>query len=510
MTSQKDCAEEKLLKLNLLSFLISFIKGSAVVLPFLFLSHWVSAKPDKSILTFSALHIEAQNALFRFEIPKVRSLLKKDPNSVVSAYLLEMSRCFEEMLGSSPYTGHSIENTIQRLALAPEHPNQALLMADLYVYAAMNAINNNEQINASRLLLRAWNTLRKSQPRYPEEVFSQKFLLFFGAFSPSAPEQFKWLAEQSGLNMDPVKAIQELDRLSTIKISRPEQQVWQFETSLFAAFLTRYALKKPREAYMRIERLLGSKPDCPMHSFMFNAMALQSGHSHKILLKEQEKFFPFLPYLAHQNGMARLQALDTTAASACFRQFIALQKGEHLLKSSWHKLSWIAALSGKSLEYKKYCESCSKEGKTLREEDRYALRQCTEGECPHPDLLKMRLLYDGGRIEEAFELAKDLHYTQFESVSQKTEYLYRKGRIAEAMGLTETALKFYKACAETGASQKSYYACKSCLLIAGHYQNKGQCKVARAWYLKAYNNKYVEEYRKSMKEEAQKGLKQCP
>lgn len=510
MTSQKDCVVEKPQTPNLLRIRQNVIlKGSTLVLPFIFLCIPVFANHTKESLRFSPLHLEAQKALYRFESPRVRVLLKKESSSPVSVYLLEMTRIFEEMLGCVSYSGKSVETAIEQLKKAPEHPNKGLLMADLYVYSAFNAAYNNENLTASAALYKAWNVLRAHQKEYPEEGFNIKFFCLFGGLSHAAPDRFQWLVQQSGLRILPNQAIQKLDLLAKKPISRPEQKAWQFESAIFTAFLTHYALKQPDKAYARVDVLLGALPDNPMHCFLLNAFALQTAHSKHIQSKPQEKFFEQLPYLAYQNAMAKLHALDS-AAFMYFHRFLSLQNGGHLVKSAWHKLSWLAVLFKTPAEYKRYCKNCLAEGKTIREEDRYALRQCKEAEIPHPTLLKLRLLYDGGRMSEAFELARNLHHEHFQTVAEKTEYLYRKGRISEAVGLQETAIRFYKACAETGAKQASYYACKSCLLIAAHYKASGNCKEASVWYSKASRNKYVKEYRSTLMEEAIKGLESCP
>lgn len=478
------------------------------MLPFLFIFLPLYTQAGKETLNFSKNQLLAQQALYQFETGRVRSLLQKEHSSAVSLYLLEMTRLFEEMLGCSAYSGTSADLALQQIARASEHPNKGLLTADLYMYSAINAALNNENIAASASFYKAWTTLRHHREQYPDENFNRKFILLIGAYVHVAPERFQWLARQSGLSIPPVKAIRELDELSQQPITRPEQKAWQLESSVFSVFLTHYGLKQGTGAFAGMKRLIGNELSNPMHCFLFNAMALQTGNSKYIPSQMQEKFYRQLPYLAYQNGMAKLHALDSSAI-LCFRQFLMLQKGGHLVKSTWHKLSWMAVLYPGSADYAECVKQCRSQAYAIREEDRYALRQCEESERPDPILLKLRLLYDGGRISEAYELAIGLHHEQFKSLSDKTEYLYRKGRIAEAKGLTETARRFYTACAETGSKQPTYYACKSCLLIAAMYRKSGNCEEARKWYVKAAENTYVKEYRSALMEEAKNGLDAC-
>src|SRR5215210_1947727 len=78
-------------------------------------------------------------------------------------------------------------------------------------------------------------------------------------------------------------------------------------------------------------------------------------------------------------------------------------KGLNYIKSAYQKLSWIALLKGDDKAMKEYLSLCRIHGIATVDEDKEAESEAYSAEVQNPQLLKARLLFDGGYYSEAIK-----------------------------------------------------------------------------------------------------------
>jgi tetratricopeptide (TPR) repeat protein len=172
------------------------------------------------------------------------------------------------------------------------------------------------------------------------------------------------------------------------------------------------------------------------------------------------------------------------------------------------KLSWHYLIQGNEAQYHFYKNLIKLKGKAINEDDKLA-ELYTNKPMPHVDLLKTRMLYDGGYIEKAYAIIKPLRSKDFGNSFQKAEYAYRKARIHEAMNQIDLAIKFYEFASIYGEDSPEYYASYACLYLGDHSLKQGDSITAREWYKQALSYEKNLEYKSSIEQWAKRGLKQC-
>lgn len=210
------------------------------------------------------------------------------------------------------------------------------------------------------------------------------------------------------------------------------------------------------------------------------------------------------PYLDYLMGIAKLNKLDYTA-EASFNRFLQTNKGVNYVKDSYLHLGWIALLKGDDSNYFAMMAKVKNNGYNYHERDKQAMNEA-KAPSPNKDLLKARLLFDGGYFTKALTVL-DSHKTEdFNGAKDRTEFYYRLGRINDALGKDDTALSNYQNAINTGKTLSYYYAAQSAVQMGKIYENKKNVARAKASFNQAISMSGHEQ-ESSIENEAKQGLK---
>jgi len=150
-------------------------------------------------------------------------------------------------------------------------------------------------------------------------------------------------------------------------------------------------------------------------------------------------------------------------------------------------------------------QSCQQRGYLLTGSDESAQREAESGLIPNVDLLKGRLLFDGGYYQQAHQQLNLLGENHFYSDTEKVEYWYRLGRVQQERKQHQDALKLFQKAIEKGRELPVYYACRAAL-EAGHiYELMGKKVKAKEYFNTCLDIK-PEEHRSALHQAAKAGL----
>ena len=125
---------------------------------------------------------------------------------------------------------------------------------------------------------------------------------------------------------------------------------------------------------------------------------------------------------------------------------------------------------------------------------------------PDTELLKARLLFDGGYYQKALKALSDVNTDRFKNDRDKVEYQYRLGRIHDELGRDDEALQDYQRTINAGKSLKYYYAATAAVNMGKIYLKKKNSAKAKAYFNLAINMKN-HEYENSIEAQAKDGLR---
>ncbi len=208
--------------------------------------------------------------------------------------------------------------------------------------------------------------------------------------------------------------------------------------------------------------------------------------------------------LDYELGQALLYKMDDDAP-VYLKRFVSLYKGKPLIKEAYKKLSWYYLIEGDKEKYKVYKGLAQKYGAAVSNEEKTALKEDLPDYTPHIEMLKARLLFDGGYYTQAEEILKHIDPKSLLNKYQRIEYSYRYARVLHEEKKLSQAVDFYLKVIEQSENETYYFAPNSCLLLGNIHEKLGFSKTAEIYYRKVLSYKNYE-YKMSISQKAKAAL----
>lgn len=398
---------------------------------------------------------------------------------------------------------------LTKLAQLPAHsPYRRYAQAEINLQWAAARLKFEQYFSAFRETQKAHQLLVDNQTHFPNFYPNLKSLGLIHALVGTVPTKYKWGVSLLGLSGNLNQGMAELDDFTRQSDTDPAH-LFREEGALLQIFLTAYLKNQPQRAWQLAARLPTEKN--LLHNFVAADMALRAGNNDQaidILLHRPTTaagFYDF-PYLDFLLGACKLNRADIDA-NAYFQRFLNRFKGKNYVKDAFQRLAWYSLLQNEPEGYQLYMELCRSKGATLIDADKQALKNAQSGKIPHYQLLKARLLFDGGYCSQAIAAMDIININTLKNTEQRLEYQYRYGRIAECMRQTEQAIAHYKKVisADANTATAYYFAPKSCLQLGGIYEQQADYATARRYYEQCLSYK-SHDYKNSFEQQAKAGL----
>ncbi|MDB5284415.1 MAG: hypothetical protein JWO06_3490, partial [Bacteroidota bacterium] len=280
------------------------------------------------------------------------------------------------------------------------------------------------------------------------------------------------------------------------------------ETVTYYAFLLLHLQNNSETAWKALKENGFPKKDNLMNIYTCAHIGVYGKHNDEALgflsarpVSDSFAKFPFLDYLV---GIGKLGRLDNDADSY-FKKFIAEYKGENHIKSSFQKIAWSYLLKGDTVNYFHFIGKAGKVGSTTLDSDKQAKKEEESKRAPNTKLLRPRLLFDGGYYQKAADEMSKLSESSFTSLEDKTEYLYRTGRIYDEWGKPDSAIAYYDKAIKLGRDLPRYFAANSAFETGKLYEAQGNKEKARDYYNLCISFK-DHEYKNGLDQKAKAGL----
>ena len=212
-------------------------------------------------------------------------------------------------------------------------------------------------------------------------------------------------------------------------------------------------------------------------------------------------------YVDYLRGEALLQRGDYMPAIQGYQKFLKGYKSQSYKKDSYYKISLCYYLMGNMENAKKNFEIAKRTGKTTADPDKYAAAMLEDNSFPNAKILKLRFYTDGGYYKEAKEVLNNITSADLTTPKDKTEFLYRKGRLAHKTEDINAAKVFYKQTIDMAAQEPWYFAPNASLQLGYIYQAQGDYASARKYFELALSYKRYE-YKNGIDSRAKSALEQ--
>lgn len=440
------------------------------------------------------------------------ALKKSQPENLAYYHLLNYYDFFQVYTKDNEPTYKKLKSNRDQyliaLAKGPEDsPWHLFSQADVHLQWALLRFRFGDYWAGFLAVKKAYQLLEKNQKRYPDFAPNYKDLGILHAMVGTVPDQYQWgLKTLTGLKGTVEQGKAEMRR--ALADQQTSTAFLQKESEILYCFLLLYLDKDPSEAWQLIEEQRSKSPPSLLVAFTYASVATRSGHNDQVIkiLEEQKKktnwqAFPFLEFVL---GNARLRQLDTNAATH-FEQFLKKHQGQNDLKAAHLRLAWCALLRKDKNKYLFHLNSVQNIGSKSNGRDKDAFHLANLNFVPNLQLIKARLLFDGGYYKLAQQELNKLKDTPLNQVYEALEFSYRQARVAQGLKKENSAIEHYQKVLVEGASQPYYFACNATLQLGIIFENKGQKNKAADYYQQCLKLK-PDIYKNSLHLSAKAGL----
>lgn len=380
-------------------------------------------------------------------------------------------------------------------------------LAQINLQLALSRSKEKEYFNASIEFNKAYNHLKENSKKFPDFLPNQKSLAMINAVLGSFPDGLSKALSAFGIRGDTRTGIKILENLID-KLPKSNYAHFYDETVFYYALIQTDIISDSMN-YGRIMKMTElSNQESLLRTYIRAYSSIRLGFSKNALLELKNQpsgpYYSTFPYLDYLNGLAKLQNLDLTAITN-FNLYLKGYRGSNLIKDSFLHLAWIDLLKGNINGYKNFAAEVKSKGFDNHNRDAQALKEINYG-IPDLNLLKARLLSDGGNYEKALAQLLGKKTADFKSLMHQIEFNYRLGRIYDLSAKPELALKHYQIAIDLGKNEVYSFAANASLRSGIIYEKSKNLVRAKQFYNLAINMK-GHDYENSIENRAKEGLK---
>ncbi|MBC8052535.1 MAG: tetratricopeptide repeat protein [Sphingobacteriaceae bacterium] len=485
-------------------------RNSLAVL-FIFFSLSTSAKFD-----FNPNCVKAYKEIFGLKLKSARTLIetekKINPQNAIP-YLLDSYVDYFTIITSESIADFERlkRNKAARLARIEKDdkssPYYLFAQAEIHLQWALTYGYFEEYFNSSIELNKAYRQLQDNAKKFPGFLPNQKNIAILDAVIGALPVGLKRAISVIGIKGNTQKGIKTLENLL---ISLPQSPYAHFYDDV--VFLLAYVQTDIVSDHSSYPKILAyaQKIDSSslLKSYIISYSAMRTAHTEVALATLNNRpagpEYQNYDYLDYMAGTIRMRKLDHTATSY-FQSYLHKYKGINYIKDTYLNLAWIALINGNKDVCKKYIELVKTKGNAIHDKDKQALQEINDP-MPDVDLLKARLLCDGGYYTKALAEIKDKRITDLKHLRDRIELFYRLGRIYDELNQDDLSIKFYQSAMDMGKEERYYFASNAALRLAAIYEKKKDHKKAREFYQIALDMDN-HDYERSTDSKAKEGLR---
>lgn len=475
--------------------------------------------PLYAIFTFNTTCTQAYSDIICLRFDKANSLLlyekKQNPDNQIPFMLDHYIGFIKVMIGEEEKDFNLLKKNessrLQKLAKSnSESPWFRHSQAIIYFQTGFARVKFGEYLNAGLDINTSYRLLEENLKKFPAFAPSKTLLGFLHALLGTVPAKYKWAIRTLNFEGSIAQGLEEMNESFASEVSDPSLEFLLPETAYLLSYITLNLTSNPGEVpalnlKLNTPSLQAMRRESPLLLYLQADMYKHSGMNDEIIsllsgYSQNSSSYPY-PYLNYLLGVAKMNRLDKDADYP-FIEFVGNFKGKNYIKSAYLYLSWYYALHGNENQYNTYINRIKIRGNSQVDNDREALSMATKNKKPDMNLLKARLLCDGGYYDEAEKVLLN-----FKSFNQETEleYVYRLGRIYDKWGKTDKALLNYNKAITLGEKMPYHFAANAALQAGIMNEKAKNYSLARKYFEKVLTLDF-DEYQFSIKNKAEAGL----
>ncbi|WP_293786572.1 tetratricopeptide repeat protein [uncultured Pedobacter sp.] len=365
-----------------------------------------------------------------------------------------------------------------------------------------------EYFNAAMEVKRANSLLQDNHKKFPNFHLNLKGLGLINAVLGNLPDgTLKTALSTFGIKGNLQSGLAVFEKLAD-NLPKSAYEPFYEEVVFYYAYVLTDVAHSP-QAYAKTMKYTDRIADTSLlKSYLQSYVCIKNGHSEEAISilarRPQGGVYQPFPYLDYLEGIAHLNKLDLNAGTY-FSRFLQATKGVNFVKDAYLHLGWIALLKGDKAAYTAFAGKAVNNGYTYMEKDKQAKAEAS-AVVPNIDLLKARLLFDGGYLSRALQIIDNKKAADYTNDKDRTELSYRLGRIYDDLGKDDQALTAYQETIERGRNLRYYFAANAAVQMGKIYERRKNIAKAKEAFNTAIAMKN-HEFESSIESQARAGLK---
>ncbi len=380
-------------------------------------------------------------------------------------------------------------------------------MAEINMQWAYLRGNFREYYTAGWEIKKASSLLQQNAEKFPDFLPNQKCIAVVNVFIGSLPDGLKGLLGILGLRGNTQAGVRNLESL-VAKLPRSAYSHFYDETVYSLAIIQTDILKDTLAFEHTIKNTNIIRNSSLLKTSIRAYVAVKTAHNSEAINVLENRptgnIYQSYPYLDYLYGTANMHRLNRSAG-IYFQAYLKEYNGINYIKEAYLNLAWLALLSNDTASYNSYISLVKTKGYSNHYKDEQALKEANDP-IPNTDLLKARLLFDGGFFDKALNLLEGKKIENFRILRDKLEFHYRLGRVYEALGKTELCIRYYQSTLAMGKNERYYFAANSAISLGLIYEKRKDYAKAKSMYNTAIGLKN-HDYEVGTEQKAKDGLK---
>jgi tetratricopeptide (TPR) repeat protein len=419
----------------------------------------------------------------------IAELRQKEPNNIVVYYIENYADCLKVFISEDQKLFDQLAPKAEKRLAAlrgsdKNSPYYLFSQAQVRLLWAMNRAKFGEYLTAFNETSTAFGQLEDNQKKFPSFMPNKMSLGILHAIIGTIPDNYKWGVKLlGGMNGTTAQGQAEIEQV--INYAKSNDFAFEQEALVMYAFLTLHLNNQSDNAWQLINSPKLKPKENLLAAFALSNVAMRTGRNDKAIEILQNRptsaaYYPF-PFLDYQLGLSKMYRGDGDA-DIFIKKYVNNFHGRNYLKEAYQRLGWFELLKGNWNGYKSNLENCKTAGRSDIGGDKNALKEAKSGVAPNGDLLRGRLLFDGGYFQKAYNYLSQKNEGNFSQEAEKLEFNYRLGRILQMLKKPNDAIAYFDKTIQTGKNTRYYYACNAALQMGTIYEEYGNTAKAREYY----------------------------
>ncbi|NOZ45221.1 MAG: hypothetical protein GXO79_00410 [Chlorobi bacterium] len=355
-------------------------------------------------------------------------------------------------------------------------------ISEIYLHRAILRFLHNQYLYTGYDIYQSFQYIKKNIELYPAFQMNNKLLGIYNVMFGLIPSDFKWIANLIGIKGDLQNGLKQLERFANYANKNHTFNIEGFMIQFFTNIFLNEDILNNTEF---VNEIIENSEKSSIIRYSVSSALLKRGKlklAEKILFENNQSGDEIpIQHFNYVKGICKLYD-NKNETERFFTTFLSHYSGRFYKNNARLKLAWYYLLHNDSINYNSEINKIIASDDNVLESDKHAYSEAVNKKIININLLKSRILFDGGKYKETLQILKKSNNLNDYNKKEKVEYFYRMARAEQKLKKFEKAINNFNYVIENGEGIHDYYRSFSLLQTAKIYQKINNIVKAKEYY----------------------------